>query len=90
MTERDTEDKNADHVIDVDKDKISADEELFWKVCVFCEAQLGPEHKEGTDQLMRGRGRLRRRGLHDKYIPSAWPKSVEAKHRTSEQVSIVV
>jgi hypothetical protein len=61
-------------------------------VCVFCEAQLGPEHKEGTDQLMRGRGRGRlcRRGLHDKDTPSAWPKSVEAKHRTSEQVSSVV
>lgn len=41
---------DADRVIDVDRDKLAADEALFWKVCVFCEAYLGPEHKEDTDE----------------------------------------
>jgi hypothetical protein len=43
-------DTDADRVIDVDREKISADEALFWKVCVFCEAHLGPEYKENANE----------------------------------------
>jgi len=37
------QDADADRVIDVDRSKLGVDEALFWQVCVFCEAYLGPE-----------------------------------------------
>jgi hypothetical protein len=43
-------DADADRVIDVDREKISADEALFWKICVFCEAHLALECKENTNE----------------------------------------
>jgi len=43
-------DADADRVIDVDREKLTEDEALFWKVCVFCEAHLGPEYKDDADE----------------------------------------
>jgi hypothetical protein len=43
-------DADADRVIDVDREKLSPNEALFWKICVFCEAHLGLQSKEDTNE----------------------------------------
>ena len=41
--------QGPDRVIDVDAENKNADETLFWKICLFCEAHLHREDPEKHD-----------------------------------------